>query len=136
MLLLFALLACTVDDTALDTANPDLDLDGDGVSARQDCDDSDAAVFPGAGEDCATGHDDDCDGSPDAVDAEGCVLFYADADGDGYGVGEPVCRCLPDAATPAHQDGDCDDSDASIHPGAEDQPRDGIDADCDGQDLV
>lgn len=41
-----------------------------------------------------------------------------DADNDGYNVDE-----------------DCDDEDASIHPGAEDIPQDGIDQDCDGEDA-
>lgn len=43
-----------------------------------------------------------------------------DADGDGYTAGE----------------GDCDDGDAAIHPGAEDTVGDGGDQDCDGIDGV
>ena len=43
-----------------------------------------------------------------------------DDDGDGY----------------SQQQGDCDDSDASIHPEAEDLPYDGIDQDCADGDLV
>ena len=43
--------------------------------------------------------------------------YTEDADGDGY---EP-----PD---------DCDDSDASINPGAEETPDDGVDSNCNGDD--
>ena len=42
-----------------------------------------------------------------------------DNDGDGFTVA----------------DGDCNDNDATIHPGAEEVCGDGIDQDCDGQDL-
>jgi hypothetical protein len=45
---------------------------------------------------------------------------YFDQDGDGYDV----------------SDGDCDDGDASVHPGASEIPYDGIDQDCDGADLL
>jgi hypothetical protein len=41
-----------------------------------------------------------------------------DADGDGYTVA----------------DGDCDDSNADIHPGATETPGDGVDSNCDGND--
>ena len=48
-----------------------------------------------------------------------------DADGDGYGdPGTPNCDAGPEA--------DCDDADASVHPGANEDPCDGIDSDCDG----
>lgn len=51
-----------VGDTT-DTPEPpgDADLDGDGFAGEDDCDDTDAARFPGALERC-NGIDDDCDG--------------------------------------------------------------------------
>lgn len=68
------------------------DADGDGFGADDDCDDSDAGVFPGALEDCASGIDDDCDGAVDCEDADcvtapTCVEDCADGldnDSDGY----------------------------------------------------
>ena len=44
--------------------------------------------------------------------------MYSDNDGDGY----------------SEADGDCDDSDASVHPGAQETPGDGVDSNCDGSD--
>jgi len=53
------------------------DADGDGFSATDgDCDDGDAAVYPGAKEVPADQLDSDCDGYE---------LCYADADADGFG---------------------------------------------------
>lgn len=49
-----------------------------------------------------------------------------DADGDG------VMSCYDDGETAS----DCDDSDASIHPGADDALGDGIDQNCDGADGI
>jgi CxxC motif-containing protein (DUF1111 family) len=48
------------------------DSDGDGFDTSLDCDDSNAAVFPGAAEVCGNGIDDDCDGEVD--DADVCAL--------------------------------------------------------------
>jgi hypothetical protein len=59
----------------------------------------------------------------DACNQGVCTGTLIDADGDGYG---PGAAC----------GGDCDDTDASIFPGAEEICGDGIDQDCDGQDLA
>lgn len=53
---------------------------------------------------------------------EGRVYLFAgavDGDGDGHAV-----------------EVDCDDGDASVHPGAEEVPGDGVDQDCDGDDAT
>ncbi|MDY6836849.1 MAG: putative metal-binding motif-containing protein [Thermodesulfobacteriota bacterium] len=95
------------------------------VSNGSDCDDTNGSIYPGATEYC-NGVDDDCDGQTD----EGCALWYRDGDGDGYGH-------LTDSSTYQHDDytthnnGDCDDSDSSINPGAT-EVCDGIDNNCDG----
>lgn len=47
------------------------DLDGDGVSwAEGDCDDGNAAIHPGAEEDCSSTIDEDCDGAVGIEDAD------------------------------------------------------------------
>ena len=48
-----------------DTATPPVDDDGDGFTTPDDCDDSDAGVYPGAPE-AWNDVDDDCDGQVDA----------------------------------------------------------------------
>ena len=50
-----------------------------------DCDDSLASVNPEAIEDCATAWDDNRDGDVNPRNAETCIEFYEDVDGDGYG---------------------------------------------------
>jgi hypothetical protein len=111
-----------------------LDVDGDGWTvAAGDCDDLDWRVFPGADERCDS-TDDDCDGEidEDAVDA---ATWYVDGDGDGYGWAEQAqwsCEQPVDASTAwVADDGDCDDGDAEVHPGALER-CDGLDDDCDG----
>jgi hypothetical protein len=112
------------DDTSAPTDN-----DGDGVPAEEDCDDENAAVFPGAAESC-DGLDNNCDGSVD----EGVLsTFYTDADGDGYGdTAQPLEACeAPDGASALGDD--CDDDDAAFNPGAsETDCNDPNDYNCDG----
>jgi hypothetical protein len=103
---------------AYDPAQTDSDHDGVGDACSDadkdgwlvtegDCDDTDAAVHPGATEVWYDGKDEDCLGGDDF-----------DQDGD-----------LSDDPD------DCDDLDPDIHPGATDVPYDGIDQDCADGDL-
>ena len=94
-----------------------LDPDGD----RVDCDDSDPLIYPGATEVCDDSVDNDCDGDTDLEDVfDCCPDTTSDADGDGWKVG-----C---------EDGyshDCDDTNPTVNPSAEEICDDGIDNDCD-----
>ena len=95
-----------IDNDQDGTIDEGFDDDNDGwTSCGGDCDDTDAAINPGATDIC-NGIDDDCDGS---IDED------FDLDGDGY----TTCN------------GDCDDTDASVNPGAT-EICDGVDNDCDG----
>jgi hypothetical protein len=124
-----------------------VDADGDGHGAQgtnpemacapvpgkstvsDDCDDTNPAVHPGATEIC-NGIDDNCNGMID----EGLTFtnYYPDVDGDGYGATgvTPVSSCvvIPGKVT---QGGDCNDTNASIHPGAA-EVCNGVDDNCNG----
>jgi len=114
-----------IDDDC-NPATPDsscTDLDGDGYGspgdascphgAATDCNDSNAAVNPGATEIPGNGIDDDC--NPATSDCK-------DLDGDGYG--------NPASAACAHPQLDCNDANAAVNPGATEIPGNGIDDDC------
>jgi len=109
-----------------------LDEDGDGITAATDCNDADAAVFPGAPELC-DGVDNDCSGViDDAPDTE-TTTFYADGDGDGYGHPTTTTQACDMPTGYVADAGDCNDNEPDIHPGA-DEPdcTDPIDYNCDG----
>ena len=97
-------------DNDCDPSTPDDDLDGDGLDQAHDCDDGD-------------------------VEIRGELRWGWDGDRDGWGL-DPILGgmvgCFPTDgyATP----GDCNDTDDTIHPGANDIPGDGIDQDCSGAD--
>ncbi len=100
------------------------DLDGDGfTSGAGDCDDHDSGVFPGAAEGCCPLALRDGDAVPSACDrdCDGEVTWCAAGDLDGDGFTEAA--------------GDCDDSDASVYPGAPEKCGDGVDQDCFGGDV-
>ena len=60
-----------INDTCIDVYDPDqTDADGDGLGAACDCNDSNAAVNPGAYENCSNSLDDDCDGYIDTNDPD------------------------------------------------------------------
>lgn len=140
-----------VDEDAVGAPTWYLDADGDAagdvsesvVSCEQpsgyafepnDCDDHDARVNPWASETC-NGKDDDCNGTVDDPSVLPSETYYADADGDGYGAGDPVRACrLPDGHSV--NDLDCDDSARSVAPNATETCENGIDEDCDGDDSV
>jgi|GEM_PF-6883744 len=109
-----------------------LDGDGDGFAANVDCDDTNAAVNPGATEICNQ-IDDNCDTQTD----EGVTsAFYYDGDGDGFGTeANPVQACTaPDDYVT--NDTDCNDASATVFPGATEVANNGIDEDCDGEDFI
>lgn len=97
-----------------------------------DCDDGNTTVFPGAPELC-DGLDNDCNGIDD-IHEPGLAdsFYYEDADGDGFGDPSSTPQCIPSGFIPpgtAINADDCDDSDPSINPDAE-ELLDGIDQDC------
>jgi hypothetical protein len=100
------------------------------VADDTDCDDTDGSVSPAGAETC-NGGDDDCDGAVDEAGAGGETTWFADGDGDGYGVdASGMTQC--DAPLGSVADGgDCDDADSTIFPGATER-CDAVDQDCDG----
>ncbi len=137
----------TDEDSAVDVATWYLDYDGDSygdssfsdvdcdqptgyVSESTDCDDSDAAQYPGADEYCNS-EDDDCDGTTDEDSAVDATTWYADSDSDTYG---DVSTSDVECSAPSGYVGDntdCDDDDAAQYPGA-DEYCNSEDDDCDG----
>jgi hypothetical protein len=81
-------------------------------------------------ETCDGSADEDCDGIVDEEDALGCVNYWYDGDGDGYGGAGPRCLCATIDKWNTTQSGDCDDSNAAAFPG-NDEVCDNVDNDCD-----
>ncbi len=101
------------------------------AQSNKDCDDSNAAVNPGATEQCGNAKDDDCNGQVDEEGASGCLLLYFDPDGDGYGNDDKACLCAKQGAYQAPKGGDCAPNDPSISPGAA-EVCNGVDDNCKG----
>ena len=98
------------------------------VSNTLDCNDSAAAIHPGATELTGDGVDQDCDTT------DSC---YQDSDNDGYGVNTVVSgltlSCANDANRAANTS-DCNDANALVNPTSTETTADGIDQDCDNVD--
>jgi len=123
-----ALVDC--DDADCATAEACTDADADGWVATEDCDDLDPGAHPGADEVC-DGDDNDCDGAIDEGDATDAAVYYADADGDGYGdQGVSAWACTQPSGY-VEDDTDCDDDDPLAFPGSTETCDPGDD-DCDG----
>lgn len=99
----------------------DQDLDKDCFTPRMgDCDDTNPGLNPGMTEICGDDIDQNCDGK------------------------DSICPPIPPNPNTIDQDGDkcsvvggdCNDNDITIFPGAKEIPNDGIDQDCNGEDLV
>lgn len=108
------------------------------VANADDCDDTRADVSPDGVEICdADDVDEDCDGLADDADlqgADGATRYYLDQDGDGHGSDHSDKLCDPSADWVSSSD-DCNDADASVHPGAAEVLGDELDQDCDGYDV-
>jgi|GEM_PF-2410837 len=128
------LTGCPGDDPKPETGivNPDdtgvQDADGDGYNSDEDCDDNNAATYPGATEEC-DGVDNDCD---DEIDEDVMNTYYADGDGDGFGTSDDSQDACESPKGYVAVDGDCNDSDGAIYPNAE-ELCDGFDNDCDDE---
>lgn len=184
---------------------PVIDLDKDGYSAGDECNDNDASIHPGATEVKRDGIDQDCNGYDLTINitratysdayksfrVEATSSLGADAALEAVGLGpmnwsanlnkwvltvrtpempadvtvsgiegsevlvlkpaepqpqpapEPLPEPLPEPTPSSDMDGDgylsgedCNDNDPSIHPGATEIKRDGVDQDCNGYDLT
>lgn len=109
------------------------DADGDGWEDSEDCAPYDISIYPGATEIVDDGIDQDCNGADS-------ITCYLDNDQDGYGTDSGTVVIAPDGSCNTVQResltaDDCNDSNASAHPGATEIIGDGVDQDCSGTEI-
>jgi len=132
-----------IDEGLLSTYYADTDVDGYGdagssvqacsqpagyVTTNTDCNDSNAAVNPGATEVC-NGIDDNCNNQID----EGLTFtnYYVDTDGDGYGAGTATNACSQPSGY-VTTNTDCNNSNAAVNPGTTESCNTAYDDNCNG----
>ncbi|MEN9973015.1 MAG: hypothetical protein RIS20_1362 [Bacteroidota bacterium] len=102
------------------------------VTIGGDCNDANNAIYPGATEIC-DGFDNNCNG----VNDEGLVFntYYLDSDNDQFGAGLGLVSCQVNPL-PGYVlvNGDCDDTNPNVYPGATEILANDIDENCDGVD--
>jgi len=98
------------------------------VADYSDCDDTNPNIHPNAVE-IVNGIDDNCNGQ---IDEANLFIFYADADGDGYGNINATVQAATAPSGYVSNSTDCNDGNSSVHPGAT-EICNGIDDNCDGQ---
>lgn len=134
---------------AIGCVNAYIDTDGDGFGDPKtkacvcgllppyntfqgaDCAPGDIKIHPFAKEVC-NGVNDNCDSQTDEANAVGCSLFYADADGDGFGnpmKSECLCAATPAFSVPVADD--CADNAADVAPNVT-ETCNGKDDNCSG----
>ncbi len=133
-----------IDEGLLTTYYADRDGDGYGsntsyatacaqpegyVTISGDCNDNNDAIYTGAVEFCDT-LDNDCD---TVIDDGVTTVYYADSDGDGYGNSTSTRDACSQPAGYTTSGGDCNDANATVHPGLTDTCSDELDNDCDGE---
>ena len=108
------------------------DNDGDGYGdpgdssctyTARDCDDTNASRNPGNTEKCNDGIDNDCDFLIDGDDPDCPVIVCTDSDKDDYNTEGVEAGCGPV---------DCNDNDAFINPGEQEDCTNDIDNNCNG----
>ncbi|MFM9985708.1 MAG: MopE-related protein, partial [Flavobacteriales bacterium] len=131
-----------IDDDCDGSIDEGFDLDGDGYTTCEgDCNDNNNAVHPGAIEVC-NNFDDDCDNLVDENTSTACAIcingqligtiatWYQDIDNDGFGNASISQETCTQPSGYVSVSGDCNDNNASVHPGAT-EICNGIDDDCD-----
>jgi hypothetical protein len=131
LLPLLALAACATSFPERDFADdPAHDFDGDGVTeSADDCDDTRADVAPGLPELCDA-RDNDCNSLADDSPVDPTV-WYRDSDGDLYGDSTVATTACSAPAGFVAEGGDCDDTSATVFPGAPETCTP-VDDNCDG----